>query len=153
MKDCRPSSFFDLLIQNEVQTIVDVRENPISRKPGFSRSALAAASVMYGLNYVHIPALGSPKNIRHAYRADRDWERFSERFLVHLATQGDALYGLAELARRERCCLLCFEADPSLCHRSVVAEQVVTTAGLTLPVVHLTAQNPVRIALDAPPLV
>jgi len=133
----RIDSFFDILIRNGVQTVVDVREHPISRKPGFSKSDLAAAAARRGLSYIHVPALGSPKEIRHEYHTDGDWQRFSRRFLDYLATQEDAIAELADIAQRTPCCLLCFEADPRFCHRSFVAQRVAQSADFGISVDHL----------------
>lgn len=58
-----------------VQAIVDVRELPLSRKKGFSKSALRDALRAAGLDYFHVPALGCPKEIRTRYKVDGDWAR------------------------------------------------------------------------------
>ncbi len=132
-----PEQFFELLKANKVQTIVDVRELPISHKPGFAKSALAAGAAKHKLRYVHMPALGCPRDIRHDYRADRDWARYKKRFTAYLKTQKEAVQELADLAKRERCCLLCFEADAAYCHRSFVAQQVAGVVGKAMGVEHL----------------
>jgi len=144
----KPSQFFSTLLSNKVATIVDLRELPLSRKPGFSKSALATSAKRYNLNYVHIPALGCPREIRHAYREDNNWSRYARRFLAYLKTQGQAIDELAELIERERCCLLCFEADPNFCHRSYVAEDLTTRNGAKLSIVHLRVPTPVQVAWD-----
>jgi uncharacterized protein (DUF488 family) len=134
--------FFAVLAANRVQTIVDVRELPISRRPGFAKAALASGAAKRGLSYVHIVALGCPRNIRHDYRDDKDWSRYTRRFLSYLDGQNAAIDELASLIRRERCCLLCFEADPATCHRSFVAERVAARTRQHLSIVHLTAPTP-----------
>lgn len=92
-----------------VETIVDVRELPLSHKPGFSKSALAKALGKAGLAYEHWPALGCPKSIRQRYKADSDWAAYMKAFKAHLAGQKAALADLAALANGTRACLLCFE--------------------------------------------
>ncbi|MCL4487323.1 MAG: DUF488 domain-containing protein [Chloroflexi bacterium] len=139
-----PSQFFSTLQKNKVETIVDVRELPLSRKPGFSKSALAKTAARYGIRYTHVPSLGCPRDIRHAYRKDKDWRLFTKRFLAYLKTQKQALNALAELVERERCCLLCFEADPKACHRSFIADNLAGRAGTKLSIVHLTVPSSVR---------
>lgn len=145
----KPSQFFSTLLNNEVETIVDLRELPLSRKPGFSKSALATSAPRYDLRYVHIPALGCPREIRHAYREDDNWSRYTRRFLAYLKTQDQAMDALAELIERERCCLLCFEADPNYCHRSYVADalRLTTRDGAKLSIVHLKIPTPAQAAL------
>jgi uncharacterized protein (DUF488 family) len=143
--------FFALLRTNHLDVLIDVRQNPFSRKPGFSKSPLAAAARSHGVRYVAAPQFGCPQEIRDGYKADGDWSCYRRRFTAHLDTLEPALPALAAQARSSRCCLLCFEADPHRCHRSLVAERVVAlTAGLdpTLSVVHLRAAAPTTLALD-----
>ncbi|MBI5088832.1 MAG: DUF488 domain-containing protein, partial [Actinobacteria bacterium] len=67
----------DQLRADGVEVVVDVRLNPISRKPGLSKTRLAAALDAVGIGYVHERALGNPPDNRAALRAgDADaWER------------------------------------------------------------------------------
>lgn len=114
--------FFEELHTGGVQCLVDVRQMPLSRKPGFSKKALAAHAERHGLRYMHMVDLGCPKEIRRDYQVDGNWTRYTERFLKYLETQDTALEELLSYARRSRCALLCFEADPNTCHRKYVAE-------------------------------
>lgn len=116
--------FMSLLVKNGIETVVDIRELPLSRKPGFSKKALANALNLSGLDYVHMVKLGCPKPVRDGYRADGDWKRYTAGFLKHLKTQQDAIDDLVELAQSSTCALLCFEADFNFCHRSMVAQSV-----------------------------
>ena len=56
-----------------VQTVFDVRANPLSRKPGFSKRGFAAALNEAGPAYVHLPAMGCPKPVRDRYKQDGNW--------------------------------------------------------------------------------
>ncbi|MFT3906802.1 MAG: DUF488 domain-containing protein [Steroidobacteraceae bacterium] len=114
--------FMSLLSEHGIKTIVDIRELPLSRKPGFSKKALANLLKLSGLEYVHLVELGCPKPVRDAYRADGDWKRYTMGFLQHLKTQKHAIASLAELVQYSTCALLCFEADFNFCHRSIVAD-------------------------------
>jgi len=137
--------FFQELRSSGVQYLVDVRQMPLSRKPGFSKTALAAHTENHGLQYVHMVNLGCPKAIRRDYQADGDWERYTKRFLEYLDTQDAALDDLAFLVRKGHCALLCFEADPDTCHRKYVAEAVrdrIADASVT----HLMPTIPLRVA-------
>jgi uncharacterized protein (DUF488 family) len=135
-----PETFFALLIAHNIQTLIDVRELPISRKSGFSKSALRANTLSHNMAYVHMAALGCPRPIRTDYRADKDWKRYTRRFLEYLDTQQTAIVQLVERATHERCCLLCFEADYHFCHRSFVAERAVQVVNNGLQIIHLTNQ-------------
>lgn len=120
------SAFLAALKTNKVATLVDVRELPLSRKKGFSKSALAAAVEKAGISYLHMPELGCPRDIRHGYYRDGDWNRYKKRFNAYLTRQDAALSELAAVAKRTRACLVCFEADYQSCHRSLVTTALAT---------------------------
>ena len=124
------AAFTALLARHEVETVVDVRQLPLSRKPGFSKQALRHELQQAGFGYTHIAALGCPRPVRDAYKHDRDWARYTEGFMRHLGQQQSAIGELAALARTTRCALLCFEADFNYCHRSMVAEAVRGLGGM-----------------------
>jgi uncharacterized protein (DUF488 family) len=132
------AEFFGILERCRVTTLVDVRELPISRRPGFAKTALSAALVRRGIKYVHMPALGCPRDIRHRYRDDEDWSRYTKHFQNYLATQPEALVELSQVASSERCCLMCFEEDYNFCHRKFVAERVAPLIGASIRIFHLT---------------
>ena len=114
-------TFIARLQQAGVALIVDVRELPLSRKKGFSKTAFREALGATGIAYQHVPALGCPKPIRNRYRLDADWAAYTRGFLAHLGTQQAPVRDLAFAARAARACLVCFEADPDFCHRTYVA--------------------------------
>ncbi|WP_315810836.1 DUF488 domain-containing protein [Bradyrhizobium sp. SZCCHNR3107] len=116
-----------------VETLIDVRDVPLSRKPGFSKSALAANLETSGITYVHLKGLGDPKPGREAARAG-EYAEFRRIFGRHMKTefaQRD-LAKAAELLRAQPCCLMCFEQDHCNCHRSIVADHLVRQTGLQL---------------------
>src|ERR1051325_8917998 len=104
-----PRKFLDLMRRCGVERIIDVRELATSRRPGFPKTALSNSLNCAGIAYTHLPELGCPRAIRHDYREDRNWARYTKRFCAYLATCDDTLQALAELTSVERCCLLCFE--------------------------------------------
>lgn len=114
-------TFLSLLGQHGIETVVDIRELPLSRKRGFSKNALASALELAGMGYVHLRALGCPKPVRDRYRIDADWKRYTRGFRKHLQGQQSALDDLSAFANNARCALMCYEADFNLCHRSLVA--------------------------------
>jgi uncharacterized protein (DUF488 family) len=118
------------------RTVIDVRANPLSRKPGFSKRAFSATLHVADIIYAHIPAMGCPKPVRDRYKRDGDWAAYTRGFLTHLDGQTAALAELARIAGRSPSCLVCFEADYTRCHRTYVAR----AAGRVdrLPVIHLT---------------
>jgi uncharacterized protein (DUF488 family) len=138
-------AFTVLLARHGVETVVDIRELPLSRKPGFSKQALRHELGRAGFGYVHLLALGCPKPVRDAYRRDHDWARYTEGFLQHLGRQQAALAELADLVRSTTCALLCYEADANFCHRSMVAEAVRQRDGAEVE--HIRAERDPNLAL------
>jgi uncharacterized protein (DUF488 family) len=108
-----------------VRRVIDVRYRPQSRRPGMSKTKLGAWLGEHGIAYEHRRALGTPHELRALYHAGRVGEA-SEGFRRHVeAAAGPELDGLAaELEDPETppIALLCLEADPSVCHRRVLAE-------------------------------
>jgi uncharacterized protein (DUF488 family) len=109
----------------KVDMVVDVRAVAASRRPGFSKSMLAASLAEHGIDYVHLRQLGTPKEGRLAARAGRikDMHRIFERHLEEPAAQLE-LVQAAELAKKHRVALLCYEADVAHCHRAIVADRL-----------------------------
>jgi uncharacterized protein (DUF488 family) len=111
------------LAASGVATLIDVRDRPISRRPGFSKHQLAAAVEMAGIRYLHLQALGTPPEGREAGRK-REWERFWGIVELKLASAEAelVLQQAAASAQEGRSCLLCYEADWHVCHRRRIAE-------------------------------
>ena len=121
------------LAQAGVATLIDVRDRPQSRRAGFSKRQLAAGVEEIGLRYVHLKALGTPPEGREANRR-RQWEVFWRIVDERLAT-AEAEHALAEaavIAAKAPTCLLCYEADPHICHRSRVADILATRRGFVI---------------------
>jgi uncharacterized protein (DUF488 family) len=122
-----------------VKTVVDVRELPLSRKPGFSKSALARILHQAGIAYVHLAELGCPKPIRDRYRTDGDWSAYTRAFRTYLARQDGAVSELVRIAMSTTACLVCFESDFNRCHRSIVARSAARLGDFSI--VHLTLKE------------
>ena len=134
-------SFTQILLDSKIETLIDVRQRPQSRKPGFSKNALSELCGDNGLSYRHLAVFGCPLPILYAYREDGDWEKYTENYLKHLETPSlkQAVASFATVAWEERCCLLCFEADENFCHRGFVARAVEAAGGPE--VVHLNRKS------------
>ena len=106
-----------------VVTLIDVRDRPISSRPGFSKRQLAAAIEDAGMRYVHLKALGTPPEGRLANRR-REWDLFwgiVEEKLARPEAELD-LRQAADIAEASPSCLLCYETDWRMCHRRRIAE-------------------------------
>lgn len=138
-------AFIERLKQARVQLIVDVRELPLSRKKGFSKTAFREALASAGIAYEHRGALGCPKPVRDRYKADGDWQVYTRGFHAHLASQKAEIADLTLTTKAQTACLVCFEADFGFCHRTYVA-RAAHRAGAPA-VQHLTART---VIADAP---
>lgn len=128
--------FIATLQLSGVELLLDVRAVATSRRKGFSKTALATAVTAAGIEYVHLPELGDPKEGRDAARAG-DYATFKKIFQKHLGSkegQG-GLRTLKELLQDAVVCLMCYERDPESCHRGLVASAL--TNGKTFKVEHL----------------
>lgn len=131
-----PDAFDAALAAAGVEVVVDVRDVAVSRRRGFSKSALAARLAERGIDYIHLRGLGDPKPGRLAARAG-DFTKFRRIFADHM--QGEAAQaGLARLNAiigSSRAALLCYEADPAQCHRSIVANLIAQRSDIDI--IHL----------------
>jgi uncharacterized protein (DUF488 family) len=116
-------SFLEALQGAGVDLLLDVRAVVSSRRPGFSKTRLAAHLEEVGIGYVHLRGLGTPAEGRAAARAGR-YDELRAIYREQLATPAAEtdLETLAALVRSgRRVCLMCYEADHEHCHRSMVA--------------------------------
>jgi uncharacterized protein (DUF488 family) len=117
--------FCDLLRAHEVTFVVDVRTVPRSRhNPQFDKTLLPEALQEAGFGYAHLPALGG---LRHAKRESTNlgWRNASFRgFADYMQSPGFAqgLTQLIALANEQRVAMMCAEAVPWRCHRSLIAD-------------------------------
>jgi uncharacterized protein (DUF488 family) len=132
-------AFIARLKSARVETVIDVRANPLSRKRGFSKTSFAIALRAAGIEYRHVAAMGCPKPVRDQYKEDGNWATYTRGFMRHLSKNGAALSEVAGLAKASTCCLVCFEANYEQCHRTFVARGAAKTDDFT--VLHLTGQT------------
>ena len=128
--------FLAALRKAGVERVIDVRALPLSRRPGFSKSALRNALAEAGMDYVHLKSLGTPSAGRTAARAGRhaDMARiYAGQLELPEAIAQSAV--MLKLAREKPSALLCMERDPAVCHRTLLIDAVAAEAD----VVHLFA--------------
>jgi uncharacterized protein (DUF488 family) len=133
-------SVLDELQGAGVKLLVDVRAVAASRRPGFSKTALAAGLDERGISYIHLRGLGTPKDGREAARSGH-YDTLRRIYDAHLKTpqakeQLDELSALVKTAGP--ICLLCYERDHAHCHRQWIAEIIeerdkVKTTNLVAP--------------------
>src|SRR6478672_10225180 len=98
-----------------VDTVIDIRSLPLSRRRGFSKTPLGNALRAAGIEYIHLRVAGNP------FRRE---ENAVAKYAAHLKDDDGVITEVAETARGRRAALLCYEADVDDCHRGILAPKV-----------------------------
>jgi uncharacterized protein (DUF488 family) len=120
----------EVLAAEGVAIVADVRLTPLSRKPGLSKTKLAAALAEAGIEYVHLRALGNPKDNRAPFWSGSPAvgvRRF--RHMLADPERSASIDELAAIASKHRVAVLCFERDHDRCHRQVVVDATTARQG------------------------
>ena len=129
-----PKAVLDELEHAGVKLLVDVRAVTSSRRPGFSKNQLAAALDERGIAYVHLVALGTPKEGRLAARSGQ-YDLLHRIYAKHLKTPQarEELDELSSLVNKAGpVCLLCYERNHEHCHRRWIAEIIEEREGVRI---------------------
>ena len=120
--------FIGLLRANEVDLLVDVRTMPRSRhNPQFNKDTLPAGLALFSIGYTGISALGGLRR-RSPESPNGGWKNPSFQGFADYMLTPEFTVGLGELldaAQGRRACLMCAEAVPWRCHRSLIADALV----------------------------
>lgn len=120
-----PASLIRVLRKAGVRRLVDVRELPLSRKRGFSKTPLAEALAGARIEYRHVRALGNPKPFRELYKRG-EIKAGARAYRKHLHNGSySSLVSLSEELDEAPTCLLCVEASHDECHRAVIVDALV----------------------------
>ncbi|MFC3580211.1 DUF488 domain-containing protein [Sphingomonas hylomeconis] len=119
------ADFLAALTKAGVKRVIDVRALPLSRRPGFSKTSLAASLFEAGIGYVHLKALGTPKPGRDAAKKG-DVATLTAVYAEQLELPEAQVQAaqMLDLAREMPSALLCFERDPCHCHRTLLLQAV-----------------------------
>lgn len=110
-----------ILSANKIDRVIDIRELPLSRRRGFSKTPLGNALAGAGIEYVHMREAGNPyRKLKDAIPRDE----LLAKYKMHIAGARDAVANVAGQAHGHRAALLCYEAEPAECHRSLLAPRV-----------------------------
>ena len=127
-------SVLDELEAAGVKLLVDVRAVAASRRPGFSKSQLAAGLDARGISYLHLRGLGTPKEGREAARSGK-FDALHRIYAAHLKTAQakEELDELSTLVKKSGpVCILCYERDHLHCHRRWIAEIIEERASVRI---------------------
>lgn len=117
--------FLNILIQNAIDILVDVRKNPFSMKFDFTKNSLKNYLENSEIRYLHIPELGIEGEKRKDLLTLKDYEKLFENYeRTTIKENPELLDKITELSRSCRVALMCFEADVNMCHRGVIARNI-----------------------------
>jgi uncharacterized protein (DUF488 family) len=129
-------TYINKLIQNDIRVLCDVRNNPLSRKFGFSQKMLCTILQEIDITYVHIPELGIDFEKRKNLKEQTDYKKLFKEYNNKLPENKlyvDKVFAL--LCDQKRIALTCFEKDPKLCHRHILSQYM--KDNYAVKVVHL----------------
>lgn len=118
-----------ILSANRIDRVIDIRGLPLSRRRGFSKTPLGIALGGAGIDYLHMREAGNP------YRKLKDTlprDELLAKYKTHIAAARETVVNVAEQARGHRAALLCYEAAPEECHRSLLAPRVAKLLGVAV---------------------
>jgi uncharacterized protein (DUF488 family) len=134
-------TFLHLLQAHGVTRLVDVRTIPRSKhNPQFNQETLPDALHAAGISYQHVAGLGGLRQTRHD-SPNQGWRNLSFRgYADYMQTPEfkENLQVLIDMARQGRVALMCAEAVPWRCHRSLIADALVVRG---LPVEHIMSET------------
>jgi uncharacterized protein (DUF488 family) len=127
------------LLKNDVRLLIDVRNNPLSMKYGFSKNQLKRYCESVGIAYLHFPEVGIQGSQRRELKDQTDYDKLfagyrKETLKETMETQAQIVDLLKE---NKRIALTCFEADIHQCHRKHLAEAIQKLPGFKYQVVHI----------------
>ncbi len=131
--------FIEKLLANDVRLLIDVRNNPISRKAGFSKTSFREHLQEAGIPYQHLPELGVPSALRKNLGSEDSYQslfRYYEREILP-ANIGSIEKIKSAAMQYNRAALTCFEADPTMCHRHRITEYLSKDPTFIGKIVHL----------------
>ena len=135
------NEFLGMLTAHGVQMLVDIRSVPRSRhNPQFNKESLPAALQSHGIDYRHLPGLGG---LRHPRKdsTNTGWRNPHFRgYADYMETPEfeQNLNELVDLDRDHRVAIMCAEAVPWRCHRSLVADGLLARS---VPVFHIMSTS------------
>lgn len=131
--------YLNRLIKNGVQVLVDVRNNPLSMKYGFSKSQLKKYCESVHIQYVHLPEVGIQSEQRQELNTQADYDKLFEEYKQNNLTKTTTTqqHILALLQQYKRIALTCFEANICQCHRKHLAEAIAALPTFEYDVKHI----------------
>jgi len=132
-------AYLNILLQDGVTLLCDVRRNALSRKYGFSKSTLSKGCEGVGIRYEHLPELGIDSSQRKDLSTQESYDRLFDQYERDVLPRQTGTLGVISgwVASGERIALTCYEHLPSQCHRHCVAEALEQQLGAGSATKHL----------------
>lgn len=113
----------NVLLKSGIRTLVDTRNNPVSRRYGFHKSSLSKLSELLGIEYLHYAQVGIPSSWRQELETQEQFKLLFQKYENEvLAAQKKTVKELASITTDRPTVLLCREAEPAQCHRTALAK-------------------------------
>lgn len=131
--------YLNRLLKNDVKILVDVRNNPLSMKYGFSKSLLKRYCESLGIQYMHFPEVGIQSEQRQELNTQTDYDKLFAVYRKNNLTQTVSTQTtiLNLLKQHKRIALTCFEANICQCHRKHLAEAIKSLPNFEYEVKHI----------------
>jgi len=132
-------SYLNKLIQNDIRVLIDVRNNPISQKFGFSSSQLKRFCESIKIEYFNFRDVGIASDYRQELKTQEDYDKlFDNYWKKTLSKTISTQHKILELVKKHgRIALTCFEADICQCHRKHLAQAVTDLPDWKYKLIHL----------------
>ncbi|MBI2271848.1 MAG: DUF488 domain-containing protein [Bacteroidetes bacterium] len=131
--------YLNRLLKNDVKILVDVRNNPLSMKYGFSKNQLKRYCESVGVQYLHFPEVGIQSNQRQELNSQNDYDKlfavYRKDNLTKTKPTQTAILNL--LKQHQRIAITCFEANICQCHRKHLAEAIESLPSFEYEVKHI----------------
>ncbi len=133
-----PKIFMACLKRFNISYIADVRHRPLSRKKGFSKTAMTEMLNAENIEYRNFKELGTSKEMRDKLYSTNDYKSFFTEYKKSIKDQVSELDELLDIVNQgHNVALLCFEKEADKCHRKIVAEEIKKRDGNGMLIEHI----------------
>ncbi|HLA59242.1 MAG TPA: DUF488 domain-containing protein [Puia sp.] len=132
-------AYLNKLVHHDIKTLVDVRNNPLSQKFGFSKSQLQRYCAGLNIEYIHFPDVGIQSEYRQQLNTQGDYDKLFDTYKLKTLSQtlSTQEHILTILKEKKRIALTCFEANICQCHRKHLAESITGLSGWNYELKHI----------------
>jgi len=132
-------AYLNKLIRNDIRLLIDVRNNPLSHKFGFSKGSLQKYCSTLQIEYRHFPEVGIQSAYRQELKSQMDYDKLFEAYKENTLGKTSVIQQtiLDLLVKYQRIALTCFEANICQCHRKPLAESITKLPAWEYQLIHI----------------